>query len=903
MHDSIVRRRWILTGVVQGVGFRPHVARMALRFAGALTGFCGNDSLSVFIEAQGEPAVLDGFLDAVLTELPPLAFVVNCNETVIDVVDEETGFRIVSSRGATGARTLIPPDVSLCADCLADIRDPNNRRYGYAFTTCTNCGPRLSIIEDLPYDRPQTTMRDFPLCSACEAEYRDPNDRRFHAQPISCYDCGPHLWLVEASELPEGLGDPFANQELPAGLVDGTRGGRTRTEQDAVLDAAAAVILAGGIVAVKGIGGFHLVVDATNETAVARLRQRKHRDGKPLAVMVPDLLAARRLVDLGAPCGPVEKLIDSPAHPIVLAERLEADNPVFTGAADTSWPIAPSVAPGLDTLGIMLAYTPLHLLLLERIGRPVVATSGNLSNEPLCYTNQDALLRLGGIADAFLLHNRGIAVPVEDSVMMVAKPCLRKQDEKSSTTSITVGGAKSSLRAFTAGRTEAILPVRRSRGYVPLPFPLAGDDALKSRMTPHENVNHDNPVVLGVGGELKNTFTLVRDGLAFTSAHIGDMGSLASQQAYQKAIAQLTKIHDQQPTVLVHDKHPNYATTAWAERYAAAARSDGREVELMALQHHRAHAFSLLAETGASRAVVISVDGTGYGDDGKIWGSEIFLVDVAAVMRSQPKSTAAAGTEPSRDTGAAAAPRLAHLPYFPLPGADLAVKEPWRQAAALLRSWGVDTKGLPLQARLNTPVGKTVLSQVDAGISPVSCALGRYFDAASAILDLCPLSDHEAAAPVALQTAAQRWLAANPREATAVLENLSGHCAKETTSAGSSADKSPVGNPGGLELSLREIITELVEGMRAGREPGELAFRFHVVLAKAFANTTVALCREHQCAAAGITGGSALNSLLTQLIAPEINRQELAWLTHQQIPANDGGLSLGQAFFGYLATL
>lgn len=854
MDKALERRHWVLTGIVQGVGFRPHVARIAARFRGTLTGFCGNDALSVFIEGQGKPEVLQAFITAVIDELPPLAYVINCEYSVVDLVDEESDFRIVPSRGGKGARTLIPPDVSICNDCLADIRDPDNRRYGYAFTTCTNCGPRLSIIEDLPYDRPQTTMRDFPLCAACAAEYRDPSDRRFHAQPISCYDCGPHVWLVSASELPEGCSDPFASNTLPVDLVDGSRGGRSRAEQDQVLDATADLLRAGAIVAVKGIGGFHLLVDATNETAVARLRVRKHRDGKPLALMVGTLDAARRLVNLGTPGNALEQLLLSPAHPIVLAPRVAHSV------------IAPSVAPDLDTLGVMLPYTPLHLLLLERINRPVVATSGNLSNEPLCYRNSDALTRLGGIADAFLLHNRGIAVPVEDSVLMAAPI----QGDLASTTSTTSQELFNSASSRSVTPEMALLPVRRSRGYVPLPFPLPEKPLPSPGETPVANVNQVNPVILGVGGELKNTFTLIRDGLAFTSAHLGDMGSLASQLAYESAIAQLTKIHREQPGVVVRDLHPNYATTAWAERYVAAAREQGREVTLLALQHHRAHAFSLLAETRVPRAIVLAVDGTGYGNDAKIWGSEIFLVDVAQV--------AAQGEE--------AALRLAHLPYFPLPGADLAVREPWRQALSLLHSLGLSATGLPVASRCQSSLGQAVLSQIEAGSAPLSCALGRYFDAAAAILGLCPLSSYEADAPVRLQSLAQSWQSQHPRQVAGILQNL--------------VTESLPGK--GRELPMRGIITELVVGMKAGVNPGELAFRFHVAVAKIFAAATCALAKNHKCAAVGITGGSALNSLLSDLIAFQIKEQGLTWLTHQRIPANDGGLSLGQAFFGYLTT-
>lgn len=925
-NQRVQRRRWILTGVVQGVGFRPHVARIAERFAGEMTGFCGNDALSVFIEAQGPPEVLHRFITAVVEELPPLASVLSVRETEIDVVDaipvanegkissssgeveqqakgtregQETGFRIVASEGGEGARTLIPPDVAMCKDCLSDIMDPHDRRSGYAFTTCTNCGPRMSIIEDLPYDRPNTTMRDFPLCDACAKEYRDPHDRRFHAQPISCYDCGPHLWMVRAEEISPQAFDLFDDTALPVDLVDGSRGGRAPREQDEVLDSVAAEIRRGAIVAVKGIGGFHLLVDATNEAAVARLRLRKQRDGKPFALMVPTLEAARRLIQLGAAGGEGERLLTSPAHPIVLAPRLETCKAKGGGARENAegvLRVAASVAPGLPTLGVMIAYTPLHRLLLQRVEVPVVATSGNLSSEPLCYDNADALKRLGGIADVFLLHNRQIAVPVEDSVVMLEvaaqgpiPPEVTQQTGVTRHSNITrhssvtqQTGVNGTFELLNAGARPSetgweSVPVRRSRGYVPIPLLLPEPPFVQSQRCPQAAQR----VVLGVGGELKNTFTLVRNGMAFTSAHIGDMGSLASQQAYSAAITQLTKIHGEQPAVLIRDLHPNYATTAWAERYARKAEEEGRKVEVLALQHHLAHAYSLLAETGVGSAIVWSVDGTGYGVDKKIWGSELFYVDIAQISLPSPHG----GAVPN-DSGLAGAKRLAHLPYFQLPGADLAIREPWRQAVSLLQAVGLDASGLPLQERLNTDLGKAVLSQLETKTSPSSCALGRYFDAAAAILGLSLISTYEAQAPLALQFLAQRWGAENPSPAQD-LRAAAARC------AGESGIKTG-------ELPVEEVFRELVTGMRRGEDPGFLAYRFHAHVAAILAGAALDATKKHGCNIVGITGGSALNPLLRHLIGREIRRAGKTWLTHSRIPPNDGGLSLGQAYFGYL---
>lgn len=500
-----IRRRIHLHGVVQGVGFRPHVAQVAARFP--ITGFCGNDDRKVFIEAQGPEPVLDAFLAEVLETLPPLAHVISHTVSTLSLVDEPS-FRIVSSTHVAGARTLIPPDVATCPDCLADMADPTNRRYRYPFTTCTNCGPRLTIIEDLPYDRPLTTMKKFPMCPSCEREYTDINDRRYHAQPISCPDCGPRLWI-------EGVAcdDPIAKaQEL---------------------------LRAGAILAVKGLGGFHLLCDARNEKSVAELRRRKQRPSKPFAVMTP-------ATDIAELSPEQQALLESPAHPIVIAPM------------SATYDLAPSVAPGLSDVGIMLPYTPLHTLLVDR---PLVATSGNLSGEPLCYTNDDALSRLGTFADYFLLHDRDIHVPVEDSVFLES------------------------------------MPVRRSRGYAPLPFPLPGSGT-----------------VLAVGGEVKNTFCLAHDNVAHVSAHIGDMGSLASQQAFNRSVEQMLTMQRCSPSLVVCDLHPNYATTAWAERSG---------YDVLPVQHHYAHALSLLASHGHFEGpfACLTIDGTGYGTDGTVWGA------------------------------------------------------------------------------------------------------------------------------------------------------------------------------------------------------------------------------------------------------------------------------------------
>ena len=611
----MVRRQLTLTGVVQGVGFRPNVARLAA--CHPITGLCGNDDNSVFIEAQGEPSEVAQFFLEVRTELPPLATIIAWREFDLAVEPAETEFRIVPSRRGVGAITLIPADAAVCPDCLADMADPGNRRYGYPFTTCTNCGPRLSIICDVPYDRPLTTMADFPMCDACRKEYTDPTDRRYHAQPISCFDCGPDLWL-EYSATRTTTGGIFAHdgpESRP--LTNGERDGKDpadiddrRTRFARTIAEAKSLIREGKILAVKGIGGFTLMCDAHNPEAVATLKTRKRRPGKPLAVMAGSVEAARRIADLGE------------EHIRALTSR---EAPIVLAPMASTYDLADEVAPGLDDVGVMMAYAPLHRLLLEP-DDILVATSANSSSKPLTYRNEDARRDLSDIVDAFLMHDRGIHIPVEDSVVMAD-----------------------------GGRTT---PIRRSRGYAPLPVFL-GTDA-------------PDRCVLAVGAELKNTFALTRDGMAFLSAHVGDMGSLETQAAFEKSVAQMITAHRRTPEVVVVDKHPGYATHAWGIRYA-----DRLGVPVLQIQHHHAHALSLLAENLSDPPrVVIVLDGTGYGDDGTIWGGEILQL----------------GDNPLDYE------RIWHLPGFWLPGGDSAVRNPWKSAMGLAWEYGIDLSALPIYA-------------------------------------------------------------------------------------------------------------------------------------------------------------------------------------------------------------
>ena len=760
---TAVRVRSILRGVVQGVGFRPHVARVAAGFD--VTGLCGNDDASAFVEAQGARDTVLAFLDAVVDQAPPLAHVMARRDAELPLVPGETGFRIVASARSPGALTLIPPDMAPCADCRRELRDPQNRRYRYPFITCTNCGPRLSIITDLPYDRPRTTMAGFPLCPACAREYADPGDRRYHAQPISCFDCGPRLWLQRSSV--HGDGEPVA-------------------EWDEAIREARAMLARGAVLAVKGIGGFTLFCDARDPDAVARLRARKHRPGKPFAVMAADAATAARFATLSPR---QREALSGPERPIVLCPQHPR-----TGGDGLGYDLAPGVAPGLDDVGVMLPSAPLHELLVAP-GEVYVATSANSSGDPIVYRDEDALRELADIVDAYLLHDRPIHVPVEDSVL--------------------------------AAVGDQVWPVRRSRGYAPLPVVLGQADVS----------------VLAVGAELKNTFAVTRDGLAFLSAHIGDMGTLASQAAFERSVDQLMAAHRRTPRLVVADLHPGYATRAWAERYAAA-----HGIALLGVQHHHAHALSLLAEHGLAGTPLtcLVLDGTGYGTDGTIWGGEILAL----------------GADPLDYE------RVWHLPPFPLPGGDSAVRHPWKAAVALLATHGLDADDLPC-AQAAPPGGlRLVRSQVARGLATVATtSAGRLFDAVASLLGVRHDVTYEAQAAMELEACARAC--AHPEHARARYDDLGA------------------------------MLAWLVGGVRAGRPAPCLARAFHAGLADLVGAAAVRAGRARGQDVVGLTGGCAVNRLivadLRRVLAAAATRLKI----HDVVPANDGGLSLGQALAGY----
>lgn len=667
-----------ITGIVQGVGFRPFVYGLATRLA--IKGWVRNTSAGVEIEVDGDLPALDEFIRALRTEVPPLAQI---DELEIEqtCANGYVNFAIIESEAIQDAFQPVSPDVCVCPDCLRELFDPKDRRYRYPFINCTNCGPRFTIIQDIPYDRPNTTMSGFPMCPDCSSEYQDPLDRRFHAQPVACPVCGPRVWLEYSPQ--------YSSPESKL----------TETiEGDQAIRSAQSLLVEGKILAIKGLGGFHLACDALNLQAVSELRRRKLRVDKPFALMMPDIYT------VSAHCALNEQerlLLESHQRPVVILQRREGTN------------IADQVSPNQDTLGVMLPYTPLHYLLfaaeqdkaernltLQRRKYPavLVMTSGNISEEPIAIDNDEARQRLAPLADAFLMHDRPIRTRCDDSVVRVFPlPSPESTEPRIAPT------FKSHILD-----PKLLLPIRRSRGYAPFPLRL----------------KWNTPPLLAVGAELKNTFCLARDRYAFISHHIGDMENYETLQTFEDGIAHLESLFRISPSVLAYDLHPNYLATRYAlER---AARSG---LESLGVQHHHAHVAACMAEHGLDRnAQVIGVafDGTGYGADGAIWGGEFLLANYSGFTRA------------------------AHLDYIPLPGGDAATRKPARTALAYLWKAGIDWEThLPPVIFLSADERNALHSQLELRInSPLTSSMGRLFDAAAALAGIRQQVNFEAQAAI-----------------------------------------------------------------------------------------------------------------------------------------------------------
>ncbi len=741
----------LVKGIVQGVGFRPFVYNLAIRLG--LTGWVRNSSNGVEIEINGQKTAVASFLDALTANPPPLAKIDRIESQPIPP-DGYNSFEIYESLARAGEFIPISPDVAICSECQRELFDPDDRRYRYPFINCTNCGPRFTIIKDIPYDRPLTTMASFELCPACQAEYDDPTDRRFHAQPVACPDCGPRTWFEVDGKRQDGDGIEIARDWLKKGKI----------------------------LAVKGLGGFHLACDSTQAEAVAELRRRKHRSEKPFALMAFDLATITRHAEVSK----VEAgLLQSPAHPVVLLEKRPAS------------PVTAEVAPKQVTLGIMLAYTPLHLLLLEPApGFPeiLVMTSGNLSEEPICYEDNDARQRLNGLADAFLMHDRPIHMRVDDSV----------------------------VREF-EGRPYFI---RRSRGYAPDPVHLSRP--VKS--------------ILAAGSELKNTFCITRQDYAFISHHIGDLENYETLKAYEEGIRHFEHVFHLNPEVIACDLHPGYLASQYARQ-----RAEKESLPLVEVQHHHAHLAACLGENSWSAdepVIGLAYDGTGYGVDGAIWGGEVLTGSYQGYERDY------------------------HLSYVPLPGGDLAIRKPSRMALAYLWQMGIEWEpDLPPVKEYCAQDRMTLRSQLEHHLNTAATSsMGRLFDAVAALTGLCQSVNFEGQAAMELEASI------DPDETGIYPVNLD---------AG--------------QIQVDAMIAAIIADWRAGRPPGQIAARFHNSLVKMNLEVCMDIKEKRTINTVALSGGVWQNQFLLNHTIETLKKNGFKVLTHWQLPANDGGLALGQA--------
>jgi len=748
-----IRRCVQVSGIVQGVGFRPYVYRLA---AGQhLAGHIANTTAGVVIEVQGSAESVDNFLQRLPREAPPLALITGLR--VFDIgLNGDSEFRILPSEKSEAVRTLIPPDIATCEACLRELFDPTDRRYLYPFINCTNCGPRFTIVRSIPYDRPQTSMAVFPMCPRCRAEYDDPLNRRFHAQPNACWDCGSQVGLRDASGQRVLCSDPIAE--------------------------VAGQLQSGAVVAVKGLGGFHLAVDATNIAALQRLRERKHRVEKPFAVMVPDLETAERFCEVDAGD---RDLLTRTERPIALLRRKDSGG------------IPAEVAPYNKFLGIFLPYTPLHHLLFAK-GRlqALVMTSGNLSEEPIAIGNSEAVTRLAGVADYFLVHNREILRRCDDSVVR------------------RVGGR--------------VRHLRRSRGFVPVPV------FLREKL----------PTTLAVGGELKNTICVLKGNEAFLSQHIGDLENVEAYKFFEETVHHLQNILEVRPSIVAYDLHPDYLSTRWVLGQS--------EAKVVGVQHHHAHIASCMAENHLEgRVIGFALDGTGYGTDGHIWGGEVLMADYLDFKR------------------------VAHFAYIPLPGGSAAIREPWRIAVSYLSTaFGADLLKLPIPFLQQIPQSRiaTVLQMMERRVnSPLTSSCGRLFDAVAALVNIRHEVNYEAQAAIELEMCRDEAFAGQPYPFAISEES------------------------GILQIDSRPLFRTMVEDLLRGATAGKVSQRFHDGLVEVLSRIAHILREHTSLNSVSLSGGTFQNAYLATRLEQGLREARFNVFMHSQVPAGDGGLSLGQA--------
>lgn len=806
-------------GLVQGVGFRPFVARLAIELG--LNGWVRNTSAEVEIFLQGSGEITEDFLARLSTDAPPLARIDDISTEPAPPAEQQKKYRdftIIPSADQPDqqqAITPVPPDAALCPDCTQELLDPTDRRYLYPFLSCTNCGPRFTIIRDLPIDRKNTVMEDFPLCPDCQAEYDNPLDRRFHAQASACPMCGPRLSLYEK----DGVG---AN---PCVCPEGDGSGQTRGPAPTNLDillTARRLLREGKILAIKGLGGFHLACDANNPAAIAELRHRKGRPDKPFALMAANLEQIRGICQVS---DTEEELLQGSEKPIILLKKKlppptvktmgyfhpappgrQGQN-VLKGQPIRAQSFKTGLAPNLNRLGCMLPYTPIHLLLLHQTDpllsqEPapplLVMTSGNRSGQPIITENDQALDQLGALADALLLHDRPILAPCDDSVVK-------------------------------ADRSAATIFLRRSRGYAPAPLHLP----------------FTVPPLLAMGGQLKNTFCLAEGKQAFVSQHIGDMEEAATSAAFEKILLEATRLVGIQPQYIVHDFHPQYFTSRYAQQYAR-QQAHQSELPCIAVQHHHAHIAACMTDNGLEdrQLIGLAFDGTGYGPDGTIWGGEVLIASYGEYKR------------------------FAYLHHLPLPGGEAAIRQPWRIAVGAAHALGIvseELDALPFLRHIEPQAITIIRQQVDKEINcPQTSSMGRLFDATASLLGIRNQISYESQAAIELEVLARPYV---------------------DSAASYSLDNA---------VFCQELFHAMIKDIQRKEPVGLIGAKFHHSIAR----LTLDLCLQAQQATGlkevALSGGAWQNQLLLDLVRKGLKKQGLTVYCHQQVPCNDGGLALGQ---------
>lgn len=746
-------------GIVQGVGFRPFVSREASDLG--LCGTVANKGSYVEIHAQGSEKAVDELKKALESRPPERSVIMEIISAHLDEPPFDS-FEIIDSEKEKGD-IFVSPDIAVCEKCKGELFDKTNRRYLHPFINCTQCGPRLTIMDSMPYDRVRTTMADFPMCKDCEEEYTDPATRRYDAQPVCCNKCGPEVYII-------------GSEKKGAEAITATR----------------EAVMAGKIIAVKGIGGFHLCCDAKNESAVKRLRELKNRPAKPLAVMLKDISAARRECDFGEV---QEKLLTGWQKPIVLLDK------------KTSGSLCESVAPDNPTVGVMLPYAPLHLLLFDyddgvEMTDSLVMTSGNVRGAPICRNDEDALSEIAGFCDLILSHNRRILIRSDDTVMdtFEGKPYI----------------------------------IRRSRGYAPLPVMTSCSDKGQT---------------LAIGGELKNTFCIRKGSLYYLSSYVGDMADIRTVKALEESVKRMCELLEATPQNVVCDMHPKYNTVAFAE---------GLDLPLKKIQHHYAHILSCMAENDYSEKVIgVSYDGTGFGTDGTIWGGEILLCDRTGFER------------------------MGSIKPFMQVGGDLSSKEGWRIAAMIAGS-AYGERGGEICEKLGICTAKEykLLSiMAEKKVNAVSStSAGRLFDAASAVLGIRRSSTFEGEASMALQFAAEKF----SREPFGIYEPM---------------EKLTAEKEGRIMLCTQALIKRLCQGMQNGEDKNRLSYEFHSLLADMTAQACRTISERTGVKVCALSGGVFQNKLLLKMVKCRLEKMGLRVLIHSLVPANDGGIALGQAFY------